>query len=142
MKNKFGDAYDRSKIRNRLRTLKGHYYHIKTLVELSGFGWDDITKSVTANEEVWNDFIKVSALVIYSNVILSILFLISSLPIFVSYVDFRRTQNMNFIDIEILSTFKSSVLYLGDSIADGRDVPLTIQRPPHPMDAPKQTTLM
>lgn len=80
---------------------------------LSGFGWDDVAKSVTASEVVWNDYIKVSALVIYFNVILLILFLISSLPIFVSYVNFRRTRNMNFIDIEILSTFESSVLYMG-----------------------------
>ena len=64
MKDKFRDAYDKSKIRNRLRTLKSHYNQIKTFIGLSGFGWDDVTKKVTASEEVWDDFIKVSVLVI------------------------------------------------------------------------------
>eukprot|EP00268_Persea_americana_P063428 TRINITY_DN8224_c0_g1_i3.p1 TRINITY_DN8224_c0_g1~~TRINITY_DN8224_c0_g1_i3.p1 ORF type:complete len:112 (+),score=13.03 TRINITY_DN8224_c0_g1_i3:974-1309(+) len=111
MKNKFGDAYDRSKIRNWLRTLKGHYYHIKTLVGLNGFGWDDATKSVTASEEVWNDFIK-------------------------AHPEYEFYRQRNIVDFQ-----KFSIIY-GDSIADGRDVLLTNQCPPHPMDAPKQTTLM
>lgn len=60
MKEKFGDAYDKAKIRNRLRTVKSHYNHIKILMGLSGFGWDDITKRVTAEDQVWDDYLKVS----------------------------------------------------------------------------------
>ncbi|RWR73024.1 Myb/SANT-like domain-containing protein [Cinnamomum micranthum f. kanehirae] len=58
MKEKFGDEYDKAKIRNRLRTIKSHYNHIKILMGLSGFGWDDITKRVTAEDQVWNDYLK------------------------------------------------------------------------------------
>lgn len=112
MKDKFRDAYDKSKIRNRLRTLKIHYNHIKILVGLNGFGWEDVIKRVTASEEVWDGFVEASALVIiYSSVILLIIFLISSLSYFVSYVNFKCTRTMNFIDKEIIPTFKSLVLY-------------------------------
>ena len=60
MKEKFGDAYDKAKIRNRLRIVKSHYNHIKILIGLSGFGWDDITKRVTAEDQVWDDYLKLS----------------------------------------------------------------------------------
>ncbi|RWR88615.1 L10-interacting MYB domain-containing-like protein [Cinnamomum micranthum f. kanehirae] len=58
MKEKFGDAYDKAKIRNRLKTVKIHYNHIKILMCLSGFGWDDIKKRVIAEDQVWDDYLK------------------------------------------------------------------------------------
>ncbi|XXG62153.1 hypothetical protein AAC387_Pa05g0576 [Persea americana] len=106
MKDKFRDAYDKSKIRNRLRTLKSHYNQIKTFIGLSGFGWDDVTKKVTASEEVWDDFIK-------------------------AHPNYEFFRHRNTVDFQ-----KFNIIY-GDSIADGRDVLLTNQRSPHPMDAPQ-----
>ncbi|RWR94158.1 putative nuclease HARBI1 [Cinnamomum micranthum f. kanehirae] len=58
IKEKFGDAYNKAKIRNYLRTVKSHYNHIKILMGLSGFGWDDITKRVTAKDQIWDDYLK------------------------------------------------------------------------------------
>ena len=71
MKEKYGREYVKDKIRNRLRTLKHHYNHIKTLMGLSGFGWDDVTKKVTASDQVWDDYITVSNYK-YINIILNI----------------------------------------------------------------------
>ena len=62
MMEKFGDDYDKGKIRNRLRTLKTCYKHIKTLIGLSGFGWDEERKKVTAEAGVWDDYIAVRPL--------------------------------------------------------------------------------
>eukprot|EP00268_Persea_americana_P061744 TRINITY_DN7834_c1_g1_i1.p1 TRINITY_DN7834_c1_g1~~TRINITY_DN7834_c1_g1_i1.p1 ORF type:complete len:303 (-),score=48.72 TRINITY_DN7834_c1_g1_i1:103-1011(-) len=59
MMEKFGDDYDKGKIRNRLRILKTRYKQIKTLTELSGFGCDDKEKNVTAEDQVWDDYVKV-----------------------------------------------------------------------------------
>ena len=71
MKEKYGREYIKDKIRNRLRTLKHHYNHIKTLMGLSGFGWDDFTKKVTASDQVWDDYITMSNYK-YINIILNI----------------------------------------------------------------------
>ncbi|RWR73107.1 L10-interacting MYB domain-containing-like protein isoform X2 [Cinnamomum micranthum f. kanehirae] len=57
MKEKYGRECVKDKIKNRLRTLKHNYNHIKTLMGLSGFGWDDVTKKVTASDQVWDDYI-------------------------------------------------------------------------------------
>ncbi|KAE8261414.1 hypothetical protein A4X09_0g7666 [Tilletia walkeri] len=46
-------------VRNHYRSLKGMWKEAKELVDLSRFGWDEDRKKVTAEEEVWNDLIKV-----------------------------------------------------------------------------------
>ena len=38
---------------------------------LSGFGWDDVTKKVTASDQVWDDYITMSNYK-YINIILNI----------------------------------------------------------------------
>ncbi|RWR84129.1 Myb/SANT-like domain-containing protein [Cinnamomum micranthum f. kanehirae] len=58
MKEKYGSECVKDKIRNCLRTIKQHYNHIKTLMGLSGFGWDDATKRITASDQVWDDYVK------------------------------------------------------------------------------------
>ncbi|RWR94152.1 L10-interacting MYB domain-containing-like protein isoform X1 [Cinnamomum micranthum f. kanehirae] len=106
MKEKYGSECVKDKIRNRLRTIKQHYNHIKTLMGLSGFGWDDATKRVTASDQVWDDYIK-------------------------AHPDYDYYRGRSVVNYE-----KFAIIY-GDSIADGRDVLLTNQRPPHPMEAPQ-----
>ncbi|RWR73164.1 Myb/SANT-like domain-containing protein [Cinnamomum micranthum f. kanehirae] len=106
MMEKFGDDYDKGKIRNRLRTLKTRYKQIKTLIGLSGFGWDDKEKKVTAEDQVWDDYVKV-------------------------HPDYAKYRGKSCADYEKL------VIIYGDTIADGRDVVLTNQRPPHPISSPQ-----
>ncbi|XXG88318.1 hypothetical protein AAC387_Pa12g0543 [Persea americana] len=59
MMEKFGDDYDKGRIRNCPRTLKNRYKQIKTLIGLSGFGRDDKEKKVTVEDQVWDDYVKV-----------------------------------------------------------------------------------
>ncbi|RWR93327.1 L10-interacting MYB domain-containing-like protein isoform X1 [Cinnamomum micranthum f. kanehirae] len=99
MTEKFGDDYNKGKIRNGLRTLKTQYKQIKTLIGLSGFGWDDKEKKVIAEDQV--------------------------------HPDYAKYRGKSCADYEKL------VIIYGDIIADGRDVVLTNQRPPHPISGPQ-----
>ena len=47
-------------IKNRMKTLKEHFAEAYDLFNsLSGFAWNPMTKKFEAEEEVWEDFIKV-----------------------------------------------------------------------------------
>lgn len=56
---KFGFNYDVDVLKNRYKTLRRQYNVIKNLLELDGFGWDDTRQMVTADDYVWQDYIKV-----------------------------------------------------------------------------------
>ncbi|KIL54101.1 hypothetical protein M378DRAFT_63866, partial [Amanita muscaria Koide BX008] len=43
---------------NRWATLKKDYASVKRLKEMSGFGWDDTAKTVTAPNEVWDKLLE------------------------------------------------------------------------------------
>lgn len=55
---KFGFNYDIDVLKNRYKTLKRQYNVIKNLLELKGFFWDDSRQMVTADDCVWQDYIK------------------------------------------------------------------------------------
>ncbi|PQQ15108.1 L10-interacting MYB domain-containing protein [Prunus yedoensis var. nudiflora] len=55
---KFGFNYDMDVLKNRHKTLKRQYNVIKNLLELDGFIWDDVRQMVTADDYVWQDYIK------------------------------------------------------------------------------------
>lgn len=56
---KFGFNYDVDILKNRYKTLRRQYNVIKNLLELDGFVWDDTRQMVTADDCVWQDYIKV-----------------------------------------------------------------------------------
>lgn len=56
---KFGFNYDVDVLKNRYKTLRRQYNVIKNLLELPGFAWDDTRQMVTADDYVWQDYIKV-----------------------------------------------------------------------------------
>ncbi|XP_058080688.1 uncharacterized protein LOC131228856 [Magnolia sinica] len=55
----FSVQVDGEKCRNRLQTLKKKYNLAKLTLSKSGFGWDEERKCVTAELDVWDEFIKV-----------------------------------------------------------------------------------
>lgn len=55
MKKQFGNDFDKSKLKNRFKSYKKWYSGMKTLLNLSGFGWDEDKKMVTAETAVWDD---------------------------------------------------------------------------------------
>lgn len=56
---KFGFNYDVDVLKNRYKTLRRQHNVIKNLLELPGFSWDDTRQMVTADDSVWQDYIKV-----------------------------------------------------------------------------------
>ncbi|KAF9619073.1 hypothetical protein IFM89_005087 [Coptis chinensis] len=58
-KAKFGPNYDMEILKNHYRALKKNHSAIKTLIDQSGFGWDNDREMVYADDDqVWNDYVK------------------------------------------------------------------------------------
>ncbi|GMJ01330.1 hypothetical protein like AT4G02210 [Hibiscus trionum] len=55
---KFSSNYDMDILKNRLKTLRRQYNVIKNILQLDGFAWDDERQMVTADDSVWQDYIK------------------------------------------------------------------------------------
>ena len=56
---KFGKAYKVDKLKQKWHRLKSHTKIFQGLTEATGFGWDTATNTVTADDEVWETYIKV-----------------------------------------------------------------------------------
>jgi hypothetical protein len=52
-------------LKNRFKTLRRQHNVIKNLLELDGFTWDDARQMVTADDYVWQDYIKVRVYLLY-----------------------------------------------------------------------------
>ncbi|XXG77557.1 hypothetical protein AAC387_Pa08g1690 [Persea americana] len=57
MKTQYGDFFSKDKLKNRFKTLKKTYVDLKAMLDLSGFGWDDARKMVTAEPQVWKEYV-------------------------------------------------------------------------------------
>ncbi|KAF4364516.1 hypothetical protein G4B88_012098 [Cannabis sativa] len=55
---KFGISYDMDVLKNRYKTLRRQFNVIKNLLDLDGFVWDETRQMVTADDCVWQDYIK------------------------------------------------------------------------------------
>lgn len=60
-----GPEFSKDKLKNRFKSYKKWYSAMKSMLNLSGFGWDEERKKVTAEEGVWDDYIAVRFLFIY-----------------------------------------------------------------------------
>lgn len=56
---KFSFDYSLEILKNRHKTLRRQYNYIKNLLDLDGFVWDETRQMVTADDCVWQDYIKV-----------------------------------------------------------------------------------
>lgn len=56
---KFESSFTVDVLKNRYKTLRRQYNAIKSLLGSHGFGWDDERHMVTADDNVWQDYIKV-----------------------------------------------------------------------------------
>ncbi|RWR90957.1 L10-interacting MYB domain-containing-like protein isoform X1 [Cinnamomum micranthum f. kanehirae] len=52
-----GPDFSKDKLKNRFKSYKKWYSAMKSMLNLSGFGWDEERKKVTAEEGVWDDYI-------------------------------------------------------------------------------------
>lgn len=55
---KFGSHYDKDVLKNRYKHLRRLYNDIKILLDRSGFSWDEARDMVTAEDSVWDAYIK------------------------------------------------------------------------------------
>lgn len=56
---KFGFSYEAEILKNRYKTLRRQFNVIKNLLDTEGFSWDDSRQMVTADDYIWQDYIKV-----------------------------------------------------------------------------------
>ncbi|KAF8376838.1 hypothetical protein HHK36_031504 [Tetracentron sinense] len=56
---KVGFQYEKDVLKNRHKTMRNLYKAIKKLLDQSGFSWDETRQMVTADNNVWDDYIKV-----------------------------------------------------------------------------------
>ncbi|XP_077252146.1 L10-interacting MYB domain-containing protein-like [Tasmannia lanceolata] len=59
MNSRFKSNITRNHCKNRLRTWNKQYQIVKSLLNHGGFRWDDASSMVVADENVWEDYIKV-----------------------------------------------------------------------------------
>ncbi|CAL9026230.1 unnamed protein product [Prunus brigantina] len=55
---KFGFKYDTDILKNRYKRLRKQYSEMKSLVNQGNFRWDESQQMITADDSVWNDYIK------------------------------------------------------------------------------------
>lgn len=63
---KFNFQYEKDVLKNRHKTLRNLYKAIKNLLCQRGFSWDEQRQMVTADNNVWDEYIKVQCLLYYS----------------------------------------------------------------------------
>ncbi|XP_027361770.1 L10-interacting MYB domain-containing protein-like [Abrus precatorius] len=56
--NKTGLKWDKEQLKNRYSVLRRQYATVKSILDQSEFGWDEATGSITANDEIWAEYIK------------------------------------------------------------------------------------
>ncbi|RWR83447.1 putative nuclease HARBI1 [Cinnamomum micranthum f. kanehirae] len=52
-----GPEFSKDKLKNRFKSYEKWYSAMKSMLNLSGFGWDEERKKVTAEEGIWDDYI-------------------------------------------------------------------------------------
>lgn len=60
---KFKFQYEKDVLKNRHKTLRNLYKAVKNLLEQRGFSWDETRRMVTADNTVWDEYIKVQCLI-------------------------------------------------------------------------------
>ncbi|XP_043705936.1 uncharacterized protein LOC122655710 isoform X3 [Telopea speciosissima] len=55
---KFGSQHDKDVLRSRYKNLRKQYNDMKFLLQQNGFTWDETRQMVTANDDVWDAYIK------------------------------------------------------------------------------------
>ncbi|KAK9274095.1 hypothetical protein L1049_018909 [Liquidambar formosana] len=59
---KFGLQLDKEILQNRSKKFKQQYNAVKILLQNDGFHWDEIRQMVAADDNVWDDYLKVKTL--------------------------------------------------------------------------------
>ena len=56
---KVGSKYGKSFLKHRFKKLLKYYTDVKSLLEVKGFSWDEIQQKISADDYLWDNYIKV-----------------------------------------------------------------------------------
>lgn len=56
---KTGLKWDKEQLKNRYSVLRRQYTTVKSILDQSDFNWDEATRTITASDEIWAEYIKV-----------------------------------------------------------------------------------
>ncbi|XP_077242084.1 uncharacterized protein At2g29880-like [Tasmannia lanceolata] len=59
MNSRYGKDMTKEHIKNQVKTLKKKFVAINTIINTSGFGWDDVNKKIEVTEDVYNAWVAV-----------------------------------------------------------------------------------
>ncbi|XP_077248276.1 uncharacterized protein At2g29880-like [Tasmannia lanceolata] len=59
MNSRYGNDMTKEHIKNRVKTLKKKFVAVNTIINTSGFGWDDVNKKIEVTEDVYNAWVAV-----------------------------------------------------------------------------------
>jgi len=60
---KTGLKWDKEQLKNRYSVLRRQYTIVKSILDQSDFSWDESTGSITANDEIWAEYIQVCSFI-------------------------------------------------------------------------------
>lgn len=69
---KFKFQYEKDVLKNRHKTLRNLYKAVKNLLDQKGFSWDETRQMITADNNVWDEYIRVLYLITWVLIISSL----------------------------------------------------------------------
>lgn len=98
----FNSHHDREVLKNRYKHFRKQYNDVKIILQHNGFSWDKDREMVTADDHVWDGYIKVTSIFT--------LCLHSALDIHIIF--YRPVQMLDLTELKLYPVITNCVLYM------------------------------